>query len=482
MVYLQEIPIYDEYSSSHKHFHVMMTSHGKLNCFKALRLRGRGDDPNHDSKNFEIPYLTNAKFRWDGLPCIDFREKVLNVLENGLGSMLINGGTLLETVKRQDPGGVLGNPMRAVAAPDVVRDSRKRNVKAFHCILNYMHPQCYIYKYFMREHPGDGITIYCIICARNPIPVPPRWQTAREDAWNRMTMESLRLAFTVKGFMTWVEIVLEQGRLLNKNGTHMKDKFLAGLPKRFEYIRTAMQNDMRFVYPATYGGLPGNALGANALTVHPLAGQQHIFPLSIAYVPQWVTKAAEEGYTPKGYNARSAVEMDELLSCTPDDFVEILTTDITKSTRCIVCNGDGHAATQDFPNGERVVCPTRLLGTGKNSDSFNKYSKYKKQNKDMAHEIEQLHTELEEAHKLYGSSSRDERRRPTSKFSKHTTSQLEDSHDASAAESSAASQTEKSDSDDDSADSAGSAIHDFADMVSDKSRRPFKKHIRKGTK
>ena len=86
-------PIYDEYSSSHKHFHVMMTSHGKLNCFKALRLRGRGDDPNHDSKNFEIPYLTNAKFRWDGLPCIDFREKVLNVLENGLGSMLINGET-----------------------------------------------------------------------------------------------------------------------------------------------------------------------------------------------------------------------------------------------------------------------------------------------------------------------------------------------------------------------------------------------------
>ena len=79
------------------------------------------------------------------------------MLENGLGSMLINGGTLLETVKRQDPGGVLGNPMRAVAAPDVVRDSRKRNVKAFHCILNYMHPQCYIYKYFMREHPGDGI-------------------------------------------------------------------------------------------------------------------------------------------------------------------------------------------------------------------------------------------------------------------------------------------------------------------------------------
>ena len=69
--------------------------------FGTLRLRGSGENPNDDKKTFDIPYLTNAKFKWDGLPCIDFREKVLNILENGLGSMLTNGGEEYEIPQRR---------------------------------------------------------------------------------------------------------------------------------------------------------------------------------------------------------------------------------------------------------------------------------------------------------------------------------------------------------------------------------------------
>ena len=65
-----------------------------------LRLRGGGDDnPSSDSKYNEIPYLSNSKFLWDGLPCIDFDEKVMYPLNNGLASMSVKGATLLQTVK-----------------------------------------------------------------------------------------------------------------------------------------------------------------------------------------------------------------------------------------------------------------------------------------------------------------------------------------------------------------------------------------------
>ena len=70
-------------------------------------------------------------FKWNGFPCIDFDESILNILNNGLGSMNIKGGTLFMTVRREDPGGILGNPPRATAPADIVDESDQRNNKAF---------------------------------------------------------------------------------------------------------------------------------------------------------------------------------------------------------------------------------------------------------------------------------------------------------------------------------------------------------------
>ena len=77
---------------------IITIEHKKL----SLRLRGSGD-PNNDSKFNDIPYLTNMRFEWDGLPCLDFGENILNPLSNGLGSMNVKGATLLETVQERDP-------------------------------------------------------------------------------------------------------------------------------------------------------------------------------------------------------------------------------------------------------------------------------------------------------------------------------------------------------------------------------------------
>ena len=482
MVYIQEFCIYDHKRSSYIIF--QLVSHALLPNGYALRIRGAGDDPNNDKNHHDIPYLTNMRFRWDGLPCIDFRERVLNTLENGLGSMLTNGGTLLQTVRRQDPGGVLGNPPRAAAPQDVVNGSDARNVKAFSCILNYMHTNSNMYKYFMREQNGDGIAIYTIICAYGPIPLPPRMRTAREDAWTRMSMEALRLPLSVKGFLTWVEIVLDQGRQLNKGGVDQKDKFIAGLPKRFDHIRTAMRGDIRFVYPALYNGLAGHLLARNAANPHPLAGQTNIMALARAYIPHWVEKTAEEGLTPKGYNARAVEEINVLVGCTAEEFIHLLTTDVTKSTKCYVCGGEGHAATQETPDGEKIICPTKLLQTGSNTTSFNKALKYKHQSKQLAHSIDELTSQLESAHKLHDTSQRNMRRRsplPTSHGKAHFISEDEDEDDSGIDTSTAQSCNDDDDDSDNSQDSAFSTVKDFADVAGSSSKsakKPFRKSFR----
>ena len=99
-----------------------------------LRIRGGGgDDINNDSKFNDIPALTRLNFMWNGLPCIDFDENVLNIFDAGLGSISSDGDTLLDTVNRTDAGGVLGAPPRAAASAAIVRKSDNRNKRVKPC-------------------------------------------------------------------------------------------------------------------------------------------------------------------------------------------------------------------------------------------------------------------------------------------------------------------------------------------------------------
>ena len=106
-------------------------------------LRNRGGMPggqamyaNQDTKFNEIPYLTNMRFMWNGLPCIDFQIKVVFPLNNGLGSMTVGDDTLLDCGQFKDSGGILGTPSTAVArvmANDYIyKNHLLRKKKLFH--------------------------------------------------------------------------------------------------------------------------------------------------------------------------------------------------------------------------------------------------------------------------------------------------------------------------------------------------------------
>ena len=78
-----------------------------IHGYQALRLRGAGDDFSRDNKYNEISYLTNTRFMWNGLPSIDHLENVVYPLQNGLGTVIMDGSSLLEAAilltLRQNP-------------------------------------------------------------------------------------------------------------------------------------------------------------------------------------------------------------------------------------------------------------------------------------------------------------------------------------------------------------------------------------------
>ena len=169
-------------------------------------------NPNVDPKYNEIPALSVRKFIYDGLPKVDFNELVLYPLNAGLGSISMNGATLLATVRRSDPGGVFGVPPRAAAPANIIAESDQRNERAAACILNYINIDCRIYKLCQRLFPRSGIDIYMFLTAYGPVPTPQKILTARDDAWTHMSMQSLGMPYTLNTYLRWVEIVLEQGR------------------------------------------------------------------------------------------------------------------------------------------------------------------------------------------------------------------------------------------------------------------------------
>ena len=348
----------------------------KISSNPYMRLRGGGDDnPSTDSKFGDIPYLTNVKFYWDGQPKVDFNETIMYILDNGLASMSIRGGTLLDAVKYQtDPGGLFGVPPRAAAPPDILADNRSRIRKAAACMINYIKPQSGVYKLFLREFNYEGISMHTFIRNFGPLPIPPKIQMSRENTWQLMTMEVLRINANSDGLFKWADIVEEMGRVLLKDGNARKNKFVEGLPAFFQAEKTAMRHDVtvQVTFPAIYGAMPQFIGSPLAAQPHPLAGQPNIMALARKYFPDWTVKAAAAGKDIPNGLVRAIEDC-----ATPED-VNLLMSDIKEDMKCHTCGGHGHTSRFTAPNGEEIVCPTKLIKTGhfSGSSSSNKTDKF----------------------------------------------------------------------------------------------------------
>jgi hypothetical protein len=433
-----------------------------------LRVRGGTNDPNSDKRFNEIPYLSNIRFEWDGLPTIDFQERVMNQLDNGLGSILQSGATLLATVNEVDPGGRLGNPLRAGAPQATIDESYLRNNKAFCCMLNYINPKSNVYKMFMRHFVGDAISCYRFITVFGPLATPQKIIQARDDTWTKMTMDALKLSYTIKGYFRWTEIVVEQGRLLGRNGNLQKAKLLSGFPKFFASTVNNMARDNGHLFPAVYGGMAEFAGSPLDAIPHPEAGRCNVIALARAYLADWVNSTSELSKgVPDGL-----VRMIDVFSLEEEntETANLLAKDVTPNTKCFLCGGEGHAASQKKEDGETVTCATKLLQSYKpgvsTSNSADKSTHYKRHVKQLETQVNELRFELQEAMRLKTTPARDQRRR-----SAPTAHELEEESDGlQSADALCKSSGETEEEDDASDESGGSYIPSFAEVA-----QPFKR-------
>jgi hypothetical protein len=441
----------------------MLHFHYQLPICIALVLRGGMDNPSGNFKDINIPYLSNIRFMWKGIPCVDFHEKVMMPLENGLASVSIQGYTLLETCNQTDAGGVFGNPPRAAAPQDAIEKSMNRNKVAFASLMNYTSRSCWFYKFAMREMNQSGIHVLRAIRNYGTIATPPRIKKMREDAWNNMTMEALRIPYDQDGWYLWADTVKEVGRKQQKTGQQMLDKWIDGLPSFVRELKSTLRHDQSpaLLFPATWGGMfPGCPNAANA---HPNAGQPSAVLFAKKYFPDWCHHS-NTANKEKPFGFLSTFSLHPLEQVDIDNIVQLIEySKITPKTVCFGCGGEGHGLSTKMPDGSIVPCPTTLIkqSGGDPSKSTNpQQSDYKKKYARQVDRIEELEKSLSDANDEINKIRDFKQRRRT----------LPRRTQPSASECSECSNTDESEQqadaiEEDSDDSAGSHVQDFADAV-----------------
>ena len=388
---------------------------------RSFMLRIRGGAPNSDKNFNDIPYLTNMKFLWNGLPCIEFNERIMYPLNMGLGSFYHKGATLLRTAMQRDPGGALGIPTTAGANQQILNEHLERVERLFCCIMNYIDHRSETYKLFMREYDNNGVAIYLRMRTMGNVRIPKQLTLAREDTWNRMTYESARIPWTFEGIFKWAEKVIAQGRILNKDDHAMLMKFADEMPAFASEFKENMKRCLRDPtchFPATYGAIPGNALHPRAAAPHPLAGRVDLMIVAAKHYESFCTNISKttKFILPNGF-IRSAEDMerDEFAESIGMDVANLLSSEVTKDTVCTSCGHKGHAATQVLKNGMTLVCPQKVLmrehpetfGSGKDkSDS------HVRELEEQIYSLQSQITEMEQdfAHKLQQHNRRNIRR------------------------------------------------------------------------
>ena len=420
---------------------------------KSLRLRGGADDTDNNKSN-DIPALNKIRFEWNGLPQVDFMENIMYPLNNGLASIVDKGYSLLRTARRTDAGGLNGVPNRAAATQAQNDESDRRNERTFACILNYTNAKSYVYKMLMRDFNNNGWAVYAFLPRFGRLTIPPKVSKAREDTWNRMTMESLKYPFNTTGYYSWTFMVMEQARVLgNKDGDAQKEKFIEGLPSFFDSVKTSMRQNTNCVYPATYGAMPAFAGSPIAANNHPHNGQPDILRLATLYVNEFISRAANATKQPVQGLVNLAHEDEQ-----PHAFL-LQAKDVTPNMVCDYCNELGHPASCILPDGSKFRCPAQVFGRPR-AKPARQVSRQQDKTVKMQKEILAL-TEQISVMKNY-----------------LDTLHIEDTgSDPSIDNNSTANEAELSEGDEDNASqsSDGEVLQSFADVqAASSSRRPFK--------
>ena len=385
-----------------KHFHQMNWKNAVMLMLFCMMV----DPVGGVNPNMQQDYHTLPGMRvWNGKPYADFRITWFAALMVALGSIFQTDWTLLQVARDQDEGGP-GNPAggNAAAQAAAAQKSANRNLRLFHSIMNYISPQCALYRQVSTHFAGDGRGLYNFLWTFGHRGDTRTQAVKKEAKWKDASIASLHIPYDDDTIFTWKEWVVINGDKLGKTLAEKRAKFLDGLPSQLEILVIQERNSAAnggngtFVHPAIYPAHFPAALAGNA---HPDAGNPDMSAMSDHWTTIWIDmmssgaiKAPPKGSTvlqceteqgemdiaaggdtgdkeicgstsfwdvfsteTRTPNPRANSHIGTAFQCVMGTLMAVSRDSINKDTICYSCGGRGHVSKVDG-----VECSTLRLG------------------------------------------------------------------------------------------------------------------------
>ena len=306
---------------------------------------------------------------WNGIPYHDFRRAWFSALIVALGSIFQEGWTLIQVARDQDVGG----PAQGGTAGQIA-SSNNRNIRLFHAVLNYIDPNCDLYRRVWTTFNNDGRGLYNYLWVYGHLPYTRREITGMEAEWKDASISALKIPHDKQTVFKWKSWVVTEGEKRNKNLGEIRDKFLEGFPESFNIVVIPERNSTanggagNYVHPANY---PAHYPDHLAGKPHPNAGEPDMDALAsnfnitwVDYIIRGLIKAAPKGSAYQVEEEKDETDNDaepeasQILAVDGDEYICKISADsITADTVCVSCGGRGHVSRLDGQ-----TCLTTTLG------------------------------------------------------------------------------------------------------------------------
>ena len=226
---------------------------------------------------------------FDGLPILHFRKIFYIPFLMALGSIIMDGVPLRETVNGTDIGGANNN---AVANEAQTRQREMRIHRIFSILMAHINPACALYKELEQDFGNNGLIALRYVCEDNVgnLPISETELTKMNTKWLKFNFQSENIKIdknTVANFGDRIQVFGGEFDPI-KTPREMYDKFLEGLPPQLQdrVINERSDPNPRFAYPAQYPAQANHPLRGQA---HPFAGQKNIKAVITSFSKIWMT-------------------------------------------------------------------------------------------------------------------------------------------------------------------------------------------------
>ena len=299
----------------------------------------------------DYDFLPGMK-RWNGIPFIDFLRVWWVALCLALGTISMDGITLLTTAEGNDP-------YATSTDADEQRKFKQRSTRVFCCIMNYIKTNSRCARIANNEFKHDGPGLFKWLKVWGDLEHDATTKQELLNEWEESSMSKVGIRNNdPEGIWKWLEYLEELSEKIKPGGgkslSQLRKKFLDGFPEWFDVVITSERlkpDPGSYTIPNQY---PSHHPQAG--TAHPDRGKPDLQAMALALSPEWSRRCKKIKPAPRGsvYQAESC---DDESDSEHADANAVSRNAITASFICLICGGRGHAGSVDG-----MDCLTKQLG------------------------------------------------------------------------------------------------------------------------